>query len=75
MFGVSVAKLAEVEFKQDQDMSGDQLSEEVKTVQANPRKKEIAEKTLVQVRFVECLALTNFEYKGILYILRIIIYK
>lgn len=49
VFGVSVAKLVEVESKQDQDMSGDQLLEEVKTVLANLRKKEIAEKTLAQL--------------------------
>ena len=72
MFGVSVAKLAEVESKQDQDMSGDQLLEEVKTVLANLKKKEIAEKTLVQVKFVECIALTNLTYKCICCILRII---
>ena len=59
MFGVSVAKLAEVESKQDQDMSGDQLLEEVKTVLANLKKKEIAEKILVQVKIVERLPLTN----------------
>ena len=59
MFGVSAAKLVEVESKQDQDMSRDHLLEEVKTVLANLKKKEIAEKTLVQVRFIECLALAN----------------
>ena len=57
--GVSVAKLVEVESKQDQDMSRDQLLEEVKTVPANLKKKEIAEKTLVQVNFVEWLTLIN----------------
>ena len=59
MFGVSAAKLVEVESKQDQDMSRDHLLEEVKTVLANLKKKDIAEKTLVQVRFIECLALAN----------------
>ena len=59
MSGVSVAKLVEVESKQDQDMSRDQLLEEVKTVLANLKKKEIAEKTLVQVRFIECLTLAK----------------
>ena len=61
MSGVSAAKLVEVESKQDQDMSRDQLLEEVKTVLANLKKKEIAEKTLVQVKFIEFLILTNLE--------------
>ena len=37
----------------------EKLLEEVKTVLANLKKKEIAEKTLVQVKFVECIALIN----------------